>query len=51
MDAGVPMERTMKLLRVEEQRFHLEEVDMHEQQRPPMVDIKEYRGRHSSQRG
>lgn len=40
------MERTMKLLRVDEQRFHLEEVDVHEQQRPPMIDIREYRGSH-----
>jgi nucleotide-binding universal stress UspA family protein len=51
MDTEMPIERTMKLLRVEEQRFHLEEVDMHEQKRPPMIEVKEYRGRHTSQRG
>jgi hypothetical protein len=46
IDSGAAMERTMKLLRVDEQRFHLEEVDVHEQQRPPMIDIREYRGSH-----
>lgn len=43
------MERTLKLLRVEQQRFHLEEVDAHEQKRPPMIEVREYRGRHSPQ--
>ncbi len=51
IDREAPMERTMKLLRVEEQRFHLEEVDVHEQQRPPMIEVREYRGRHTPQRG
>ena len=44
IDSEAAMERTMKLLRVDEQRFHLEEVDVREQMRPPMIDIKEYRG-------
>jgi hypothetical protein len=34
----------MKLLRVEEERFYLEEVDVHEQRRPPMIEVREYRG-------
>jgi glucosyl-3-phosphoglycerate synthase len=50
IDGEAPMERTMKLLRVEEQRFHLEEVDVHEQKRPPMIEVREYRGRHAPQR-
>lgn len=50
IDAEAPMERTMKLLRIEEQRFHLEEVDVHEQKRPPMIEVREYRGRHAPQR-
>jgi nucleotide-binding universal stress UspA family protein len=44
---GVSIERTMKILRVEEHELHLEEIDVHEQRRPPMVEVKEYRGRHS----
>jgi glucosyl-3-phosphoglycerate synthase len=44
VDSEAAMERTMKLLRAEEERFHLEEVDVHEKKRPPMIDIKEYRG-------
>jgi len=46
IDAQTPMEHTMKLLRSGEDKFHLEEVHVHEQQRPPMIEIKEYRGRH-----
>ena len=44
IDSEAAMERTMKLLCVEEERFHLEEVDVHEQKRPPMIEVKEYRG-------
>jgi hypothetical protein len=47
IDSKVSIERTMKLLRAEEHQLHLEEVDVHEQRRPPMVEVKEYRGRHS----
>lgn len=44
VDAAAGMERTMKLLRVEEERFYLEEVDVREQRRPPMIEVREYRG-------
>ncbi len=44
VDEAGGMERTMKLLRVEEERFYLEEVDVHEQRRPPMIEVREYRG-------
>lgn len=47
LDSEVTIERTMKLLRIEERQLHLDEVDVHEQQRPPMIEIKEYRGRHA----
>ncbi|HKY06223.1 MAG TPA: glucosyl-3-phosphoglycerate synthase [Blastocatellia bacterium] len=46
MDAEAQIERTMKLLRVEEDRFYLEEIDVHEQQRPPIIEVTEYRGRY-----
>jgi nucleotide-binding universal stress UspA family protein len=46
LDAQVSIERTMKVLRQEDRRLHLEELDVHEQQRPPMSEVKEYRGRH-----
>jgi len=44
IDPQAAIERTMKLLRVEEERFYLEEVDVREQRRPPMIEVKEYRG-------
>ena len=44
IDSQAAIERTMKLLRVEEERFYLEEVDVREQKRPPMIEVKEYRG-------
>jgi glucosyl-3-phosphoglycerate synthase len=50
LDAQLHIERTMKILRSEEQQFHLEEVDVYEQMRPPMIEIKEYAGRHESLR-
>jgi glucosyl-3-phosphoglycerate synthase len=50
IDSKAQIERTMKLLRFEEERFHLEELDAHEQKRPPMIEVREYRGRHSPQR-
>jgi hypothetical protein len=51
IDSTASMERTMKLLRLEEEQLHLEEVDVHEQRRPPMIEVKEYRGRHARLRG
>jgi glucosyl-3-phosphoglycerate synthase len=36
------MERTMKLLRVEGDHFYLEETDINEMKRPPMIEIPEY---------
>ena len=47
LDSDLTMERTMKLLRLEERQLHLDELDVHEQQRPPMIEVKEYRGRHA----
>jgi hypothetical protein len=47
IDAQAQMERTMKILRAEDGRFSLEEVDVYEQQRPPMIDMRVYRGRHA----
>jgi hypothetical protein len=47
IDGQAQMERTMKILRAEGERFSLEEVDVYEQQRPPMIEMKVYRGRHS----
>lgn len=46
VDSDLAMERTIKLLRAHQGRFHLEEIDANEQQRPPMLVVKEYRGRH-----
>ncbi|MEN3334244.1 MAG: glucosyl-3-phosphoglycerate synthase [Blastocatellia bacterium] len=46
LDGQLPIERTMKILRSEDQQFHLEEVDIYEQMRPPMIEVKEYAGRH-----
>jgi glucosyl-3-phosphoglycerate synthase len=50
LEAQVNIERTMKVLRQEDRHLHLEEVDVHEQQRTPMNEVKEYRGRHSPRR-
>jgi nucleotide-binding universal stress UspA family protein len=47
IDAHAQMERTMKILRAEEDHFSLEEVDVYEQQRPPMIEMRVYRGRHA----
>jgi glucosyl-3-phosphoglycerate synthase len=47
IDPGVEIERTMKLIRHEGEDFHLQEIDVHEQKRPPMIEVKEYRGRHT----
>ena len=41
------MERTLKLLHMDHS-FHMEEVDVHEQRRPAMMTVREYRGRHLS---
>jgi glucosyl-3-phosphoglycerate synthase len=46
VDSELAMERTIKLLRADRDRLHLEEIDAKEQQRPPMLVVKEYRGRH-----
>jgi len=46
VDSELVMERTIKLLRTDQDRLHLEEIDAKEQQRPPMIVVKEYRGRH-----
>ena len=46
-DSEIPIERTMKALRTEGGQLHLMEIDVHEQQRPPIIEISEYRGRHS----
>jgi glucosyl-3-phosphoglycerate synthase len=45
---GVPLgtERTMKILRADGPQFHLEELDVHEQKRQPMIEVKQYLGRH-----
>jgi hypothetical protein len=45
LNAQSAIERTMKLLRLNQSQFHMEEVDVHEQRRPPMVTVREYRGR------
>ena len=50
LDDQLPIERTMKILRSEDQQFHLEEVDVYEQMRPPMIEVKEYAGRHEPRR-
>jgi hypothetical protein len=47
IDLHAQMERTMKILRAEDEHFSLEEVDVYEQQRPPMIEMKVYRGRHA----
>lgn len=46
LDSRLEIERTMKVLRSEEEHFYMEEVYVHDQQRPPMIEVKEYRGRH-----
>jgi glucosyl-3-phosphoglycerate synthase len=46
VDSELAIERTIKLLRADQDRLHLEEVDAKEQRRPPMLVVKEYRGRH-----
>jgi glucosyl-3-phosphoglycerate synthase len=50
LDSSAPIERTMRMLRVEDERVHLEEFDVHEQRRPPMIEVREYRGRHMLKR-
>jgi glucosyl-3-phosphoglycerate synthase len=44
--ASAQLERTMRMLSVDDDRVHLEEFVVHEQRRPPMIEVREYRGRH-----
>jgi hypothetical protein len=48
MNSELSIERTMKLLHMDQHPFHMEEVDVHEQRHPAMVTVREYRGRHLS---
>ena len=45
VSAALSIERSMKILRVENKGYYLEEVQIHERQRPPIIDIPEYRRR------
>ncbi len=45
IDDSIAMERTMKTLCVKDERFYLEEVDIREIKRPPIVEIEEYKRR------
>ena len=46
LDPKLQIERTMKILRADGPQFHLEELDVHEQKRPPMIEVRQYLGRH-----
>ena len=50
IDSTLQIERTMKMLRADGPQFHLEELDVHEQKRPPMIEVKPYLGRHPLRR-
>ena len=50
IDSTLQIERTMKMLRADGPQFHLEEMDVHEQKRPPMIEVKPYLGRHPLRR-
>jgi hypothetical protein len=41
----------MKVLRSEDGQVYMEEVYVHDHRRPPMVEVKEYRGRHGKRGG
>ena len=50
LDEQLAVERTMKILRQDEEQLHLEEFDVYEQRRPPMLEVREYAGRHEPRR-
>ena len=51
LDPQLELERTMKVLRSENGQVYMEEVYAHDHRRPPMIEVKEYRGRHGRRDG